>query len=342
MLRVNIDTSPLKNENAHRGVGTYTKFLIEELKTIPDIEITSAKADIVHYPFFDLFFSTLPLIKKTKTIVTIHDVIPLIFPKEYRPGKKGFLSFLKQKIALKSVQVIITDSNSSKNDIVKYLGVKPEKVQVVYLAPNPHLQPVSQTGIAKTLKEFNLPSDYILYVGDINYNKNIPQLIKTLKFLPDHVHLVCVGKNFRQQEIPEWKRIELQLALSDVTDRVHFITNLGATAENDLAALYQGSVCYVQPSLYEGFGLPVTEAMQCETPVVCTQNSSLIEVAGDAAIFTQADAESIAEGIKKVLRFTAAERKETISKGKEWVKQFSWTRTAHETAILYRQVAEIQ
>lgn len=347
MIRVAFDVSPLKNENAHRGVGAYTRFLTEELKKLPDIEVVDLKSknakmniSVVHYPYFDLFFPTLPLKLIHTSVVTIHDVIPLVLHDHYKVGKKGKLNFIRQLIALRSMNAIVTDSEASKKDIVKYLKVAEEKVHVIYLAPNPKLKSVSSEKSKEVKEKYHIDSKYVLYVGDINYNKNIPQLIKMVKFLPEEITLVCVGKNFYPHNIPEWEAIELQVALSNVEKRVIFITDLGANSENDLSALYSGAAAYVQPSLYEGFGLPITEAMQCETPVVSAKNSSLIEVGGDAVYFVEPTAEALADGVKAILNFAPFERSEMIKKAKKWVSQFSWTRTAHETAILYRQLID--
>src|SRR5258708_6502395 len=109
MLNVLIDTAPLQNANAIRGVGIYTKLLREELQKNAEVHVVGEKNepfDVIHYPYFDLFFPTLPLHRKTKTVVTIHDVIPLIFPKQYRPGKKGLFNFYRQKLALRSVDAV--------------------------------------------------------------------------------------------------------------------------------------------------------------------------------------------------------------------------------------------
>src|SRR5690606_34821650 len=109
------------------------------------------------------------------------------------PGIKGKLRFEKQKLALKTASGVITDSESSKTDIIERLGIPAEKVHVVYLAANPNLVAQKDAVIGKILKRYQLPKEYLLYVGDINYNKNIPQLIKMVKFLPENLHLVCVG-----------------------------------------------------------------------------------------------------------------------------------------------------
>lgn len=347
-INVLIDTSPLGNAHAHRGIGTYTKLLVEHLEKYRLVEVLrstqkkdhlQAKPDIVHYPYFDLFFSTLPLTHPApKQVVTIHDVIPLNFPEYYQAGVKGGLRFMKQQLALKKIDAIITDSEASKKDIEKHLGIDAHKIHVVYLAANPELQAQPPKKVAEVKAKYNLPEQYILYVGDINYNKNIPQLIKALKFLPEEIKLVAVGKNFVEADIPEWQWIQTQMAMSDVESRVKFLTNVSQISE--LAALYSGAVCYVQPSLYEGFGLPVLEAMQCQTPVVSANNSSLAEIASPDTFLTGTEAESLAEGITQVLELTKAKRQEIIKNNYQWSQKFSWDKVAKDTAKVYRAIIQ--
>lgn len=344
-LNVLIDTSPLGNAHAHRGIGMYTRLLTEHLEKEEGIAVLKPsevsktnRPDIVHYPYFDLFFSTLPFFHPAKAVVTIHDVIPLKFKQYYKPGIKGSLRYRKQRFALRKVAAIITDSEASKQDIINELGVSEQKVRVVYLAANPELQVVEEAVVKKVRTAHKLPKNYILYVGDINYNKNIPQLIKALKFLPDDLHLVLAGKHFKPQDIPEWQWIETQMALSDVTERVHFVHEFEGDANQELSALYSGATLYVQPSLAEGFGLPVLEAMQCRTPVVCSYNSSLIEVGGEHALFAEPQAEALAEKIKEVLDWSKTKREQWVREAFKWSQQFSWTRVAQETVNVYRHV----
>ncbi len=345
-IKILIDNSPTINENAIRGVGSYTKYLTEELKKNKAIELSLTqekdlefKPEIIHYPFFDLFFPTLPLIKKSKTIVTIHDVIPLIFPKYYPVGKKGSLSLIKQKIALRNVDAVITDSNNSKTDIAKYLKFPLEKIHVIYLAANPNLTVANKKTIVQVANKYQLPSKYLLYVGDINYNKNITQLIKTLKFLPEEIHLVCVGKNFYPHEIPEWQWIQAQIALSDVENRIKFLTNLNSDGYSDLSAIYAGAIAYIQPSLYEGFGLPILEAMTCQTPVICANNSSLSEIALNKAILVEeAKAEKFAEAVNNILAWTKNQRAKFIKQAANHAKKFTWSKTSKETINLYQEI----
>jgi glycosyltransferase involved in cell wall biosynthesis len=338
MLKVRIDTTPLENGSSIRGVGVYTRFLIAALRRKKDLQLVEDQkedVDLIHYPFFDLFFPTLPLLKSTPLVVTIHDVIPLLFPNYYRSGKKGKVAFYRQFLAVRKAQAIITDSEASKKDIVKYLKLPETKVHVVYLAGNPEIQKVNSKVVEETRHTLKLPQKYILYVGDINYNKNIPQLIKSLKYLPEDVHLVCVGRNFREQDIPEWHWIETQLAMSDVANRVTFINAIESNDLQTLSAIYSGAECLVQPSLYEGFGLPVLEAMQCKTPVVCAKNSSLTEVGGEHVQYVETDAESIGEGVNKVLSYSNYKRESVVKAAYDWSQQFSWQKTATETVKIY-------
>ncbi len=347
-IKVLLDTSPLVNKNANRGVGAYTRFLHQYLSNLPELKIEESffeskknnfQPDIIHYPYFDLFFNTLPinLFKKSKIVVTVHDLIPLKFPKFYQPGIKGKLKFLKQKQALKKVDAIITDSFASQNDIEQHLGIKKERINVIYLAANPVLQAADEKMVKRVKRKFALPKNYILYVGDINYNKNIPQLIKAVKYLPREIKLVCLGKNFYSQNILEWQWIETQLAMSDVKNRVKFITNVKSQMQNELAAIYTGALCYVQPSLYEGFGLPILEAMQCKTPVVSTENSSLIEVGDKYVQFTKPTAENLAEAVNKVLQWDKNKRTKKIEEAYQWSQSFSWEKTAKETLQIYQK-----
>jgi len=345
MLNVKLDISPLKNGHGGRGIGGYTRLLGAALAKKNELQLVTESGDgeavlpdLIHYPFFDLFFSTLPLVKKYPSVVTIHDVIPLMFPKQYQPGFKGTARYFKQRLALRNVKAIITDSEFSKEQIIRYLKVNPAKISVVLLAADPALERPTSAIVKKNLASFNVPETYLLYVGDINYNKNLPQLIKALKFLPAEVELVCVGANFKPQPIPEWRWLETQMALSDVADRVHFLTEVPVGQMEVLASLYAGAVAYVQPSLAEGFGLPILEAMQCQTPVVAAQTSSLPEVGGQCALYAQPEAEALAEKIKEVLGWSQVKRQAFVKTAYQWSRRFSWSKVATQTLAVYQKV----
>ena len=348
-MRILLDTTPLTNQNASRGIGAYTRNLATELEKIEEIDLRFStqsqpkkdfKPDLIHYPYFDLFFSTLPILKTKPKVVTVHDVIPLIFSEHYPAGFKGRLKLKKQKLALKTVDALITDSESSKKDIAQYLGINLDKIYVTYLAGNPAITHKTLEEVREIREKYHLPAHYLLYVGDINFNKNLPQLIKALKHLPRHVHLVFLGRAFIEQDIPEWKWITAQIALSDVSKRVHFFPRITGDADDELSAIYSGALAYVQPSLYEGFGLPVLEAMQAKTPVICANNSSLLEVGKGHCVFVEPEAEEIAQAVELIESWDTDKRKRIIQHAHAWSQTFSWQKTAQETVKVYQKVLQ--
>jgi glycosyltransferase involved in cell wall biosynthesis len=341
-MNVLIDTSPLKNQSAVRGIGRYTRELVQALRLLPTShhfftsEDKAERIQLIHYPYFDFFFATLPFLRPAKTVVTIHDTIPLIFPKHYPRGVKGTLRFLRQKIALKTVAHVITDSHNSKRDIHEHLKVPLDKITPVPLASSPDIVHQHISVVEEMRKKYSIPRKYLLYVGDINYSKNIPFLLRVMKALPA-VTLVMVGKQLKNTSIPEGKEIESLLYELNIEERVIRLTDVSDSHE--LSALYTGAHAYIQPSLYEGFGLPVLEAMQCKTLVVCSLGGSLPEIAGEAAIYFHPHKEDeCIQAIKKVLRFTPIQRNALVRKGVERAASYSWERTARETLDIYERI----
>lgn len=372
-MRIAIDNGPLTSGHSIRGIGVHTRELGEELKKLITKElqiefvdftkIDLSRYDIVHYPYFHPFFITLPFVKPAgKIVVTIHDLIPLIYPEHYPPGLKGNLRFLIQKFLLKNVDAIITISETSKKDICRFLSVQPDKVHVVYLAPRKIFKKLSRgagSGFAREIKKrYGLPERFVLYVGDVNYNKNIPALIKTCKLAK--IPLVICGK--QAQEIEEqgrgldvltgpsdWIRFLFDLPhpeLAHFEEMIgafrtgHQIVRLGFVSDRDLVAIYNLASVYCQPSLYEGFGLPVLEAFACGTPVVASKTQALVEVGGDGALYADAnDSNDIAKKILEVVNKPDI-KNILVKNGTKIVKKFSWDKTAGETLNVYRKVYE--
>lgn len=348
-LQIGLDISPLHSGHAGRGIGMYTRQLRDALSDRDNLNVQTvldaqqrrsmqSVLDLLHYPYFDLFDDTLPVWRSRPSVVTIHDVIPLEFPGAYPVGFKGTMRFWKQKFAVSGVEAVITDSEYSRRQILRFLPVGEDQVHVVPLAANPALETPSATVIESTREELRLPDNYILYVGDINYNKNIPTLITALTELPDDIHLVLVGHNFKPQPIPEWRSIQETIQDHSLDSRVTMLSNITGDANEKLSALYHGAVCYVQPSRSEGFGLPVLEAMNCETPVVTSNMGSLPEIAGKAAVQVVPTASGLAEGVNQILQCSAADRAERISVAQQHAETFSWRRTAQETVNVYQKV----
>jgi len=364
--RIAIDTGPLKTGHATRGIGIYTQNLTQKLVEmkgeLPELKIDSfdfraenwkllpcrqagktEKYDLFHYPYFDLFYTTLPIKKPAKTVVTVHDVIPLIFPDHYPPGIKGKIRFEIQRFSLRSASAVITDSENSKKDIINYLGYPSKNIYVIYLAPGDYLKPEGNQNILdEARKKYHLPKRFVLYVGDINYNKNIPGLVKACAKIK--IPLVIVGRQAVQKDIDRTHIENRDLVwLQDyhrklITDNRRLILT-GFVPQEELPAIYSLASVYCQPSFYEGFGIPVLEAMACGCPVASSNTSSLPEICGDAAlIFDPNDYNGIGRALMKVLGDSIL-RKNLINKGYEQTKKFSWGRTARETIEIYRKVA---
>lgn len=340
-IKVYFDASPLESVHAIRGVGYYTKNLLEHLHKCKEIKLVSnpREADIVHFPYFDLFFYTLKPVSGIKNVVTVFDVIPLIYPKHYPPGVKGRINLLRQKRALSRVDGVITISETSKKDIVRFLDVPSDKAHPIHLAPNEDFRLITDNKSLTTLQEkYNLPDFFVLYVGDVNYNKNIISLVKACVDID--VPLVIVGKQAAQTEFDR-----THIENRDLTELIEKYGNnpnilrLGYVSQGDLVGIYNLASVYCQPSLYEGFGLPILEAQACGTPVVCTKIQVLVEIAESSCLFVNSDSESIAGGIEELLNNNAAFR-ELAKKGLQNAKRYSWKKTTLRTIEIYKKVYE--
>ncbi len=338
-MKIAIDVSPLTSGHKVRGVGFYTKNLIEALgnkvKAVDFQTEDLTKYDIIHYSYFDLFFHTLPIRKPAKTVVTIHDVIPLVYPIHYPPGIRGKLNFYLQRLSLQSVSEIITDTETSKKDICRFLSVQPDKVHVVYLAPREIFKKVEVKKQVFVKEKYNLPDRFVLYVGDVNYNKNIPTLLSACKLAK--MPLVICGKQAKEIDGRNLNHPELTHLKNVDFDKV---LRLGFVPDEDLVAICNLATLYCQPSFYEGFGLPVLEAFASGTPVVAAKTQALVEVAGGSALFADPkSSKDMADKITKIENDKSL-RKSLISAGYERIKAFSWEKTARQTLDVYKKVYE--
>lgn len=351
-MKIAICTLPLKTGHQTRGIGYYTKNLVEKLKNKSDIEIQEfsdisevKKADVVHYPFFDLFQRTLSLDKKFPTIVTIHDVIPLVFSDHYSPGIRGSLNNFFQRISLKSVKAIITDSESSKIDIEKILGANPKKVFSVPLAISDKCLVMKNQNKIKEVKEkYQLPDKFNLFIGSVNWNKNILNLTKAS--LEAGTDIVLIGKDFSTKDGPisDWNN-KIDLNHPEMKSYKEFlekyennlkVKRLGFIPDDDKNVLISLADLLLLPSMYEGFGLPILEAQSCGTPVITSNISSMPEVAGKGALLIDPyNVEEIKEAIMKI-KDDKKLRDDLIKKGFENVKRFSWEKTIEQTLRVYR------
>lgn len=347
-MKVAIDISPLESGHKVRGVGNYVSNLRASLlKYHPEKVFVfydkkpSESVDLIHYPFFDPFFRTLPFIKKHKFVVTVHDLIPIVFPEHFPSGKKGNLIWKIQKRNLLKADRIITDSNASKADIVKYIGFHGSKIDVVYLAQSENFQKLSIINYQSSImQKFHLPPKFALYVGDVTWNKNLPNLVRAIKNLD--IPLVLVGKALGNPDYYSsnlWNT-DLSFVNKETKSDKRFM-KLGFVTDEELVELYNLAKLLIMPSIYEGFGLPVLEAMACGCPVVTSNVSSLTEIAGEAAYFV--DPESVASITKGVATvFMDESLAEKLSKaGFLQSKKFSWKKTANETVKAYEKALSV-
>lgn len=336
-LRFALVTPPLAGHSI-RGTGVYAQNLLEGFQeyiqdaVMEKVTITDnlESYDAVIYPYFDPFFLTLPLIKKIPAVVTIHDLIPLSFPSGFKPGLRGKIKWYLQKFSLKNVTAVITDSESSKRDIEKYASVSADKIKVIYLGIGREFVKIPEKKLSPLRKRMKLPDNFILHVGDVNYNKNIDGLIRAFSLVREKntsLNLILVGKGFtdKSEELDRLKSLINQLNLE------LFIHFPGRISSDELVAMYNLATVYVQPSYAEGFGLPVLEAMSCGCPVVSSVNSSLAEITDDAAISVDPqNIASIAEGITGIISNNVT-KNNLVKKGFINAGKYSWEKCIRNT-----------
>ncbi len=270
---------------------------------------------------------------RTRSIVTIHDLIYLTYPDMYKAIDRAIYDY-KFRYACKHADKIIAISESTKRDIIRYYHIPEEKIKVIYQAIQPvfyHMQ--TEEAATDIVQKYRLPQDYLLYVGAINSRKNLSGIVKALALLPADlkIPLVIVGNGHRYKE--EVLRYARQARLSD---RLILLNNLHNPLE--LQAFYQKARIFIYPSFYEGFGLPVTEALLSKVPVITSGCSSLPEAGGDAAYYIRPeDPEEIAEAIRKVLTDTECRRK-MIEKGYAFAhRQFNAEKLTEQIHTLYQE-----
>lgn len=340
-MKVFLDSNPTLPDHAARGMGRYAHELKEALKKDKDVKLVDQKdtADIIHYPYFDLFFLTLPKRGSTPVVVTVHDTHPLIYPEDFPAGIRGNIKLKIQKKRLGLADAVITNTETTKKDVVRFLDISPDKIFVTHFAPNKKYTKLKIAVGArvnfklKIQKRYDLPEHFMLYVGDINYNKNIPGLLHAFSLVIHRsptTNLVLVGKAF-QGSSTEAKNILQLIEQLHLDERVNI---LGFVPDDDLVKIYNLAQVYCQPSFYEGFGFPVLEALACGCPVVAGKTQALVEIAEGMATFADPKKpESLAEALNLVLS-----GKNPVPVVENINKKFSWEKTAQQTVEVYREV----
>ena len=358
-MKVAIDSGPLRGGDSFRGIGMYTREYIEALKKIEksDSKNFSLKVidfsandlsgfDILHYPTFHPHFLTLPFDlwlpgkNKPKIVVTIHDLIRLIYPDAYPPGLRGKMKFEVQKFLLRFVDAILTISETSKKDIVRFLPVEPDKVFNISGAGRSVYKPTHDLDTLNRISlKYSLPRKFVLYVGDVNYNKNIMVLAEACEKVK--IPLVIVGKQAVSTNVnfDHTENIPFRKFLDKYQDDA-LVMRLGFVPDEDLKVIYSLATLYCQPALYEGFGMIVLEAFACETPVLIAKTQALVEISGDAAM--TADPKSPDDFANKIVKLInlSSERIKLVRNGTARLKDFSWDKTAELALGVYKQVLD--
>jgi glycosyltransferase involved in cell wall biosynthesis len=303
------------------------------MQTLAPRLLRQLQPDVAHFTN-----GMVPVAPGVPVVVTIHDMSLTLYP-EYHPLRRVLLNRPLVDIAARRADAIITVSESARQDIVRLYGLAPERVHVVHEAAAPAFRRVHDVAQLERVKQrYGLADRFILYVGTIEPRKNLPRLIEGFarrRQSGDLPHqLVCVGPyGWLSRDIQ--RRIE-RLRIADA------VAFAGYVPFDDLASVYNLAEMFVFPSIYEGFGLPVIEAMACGTPVITGHVPALAEVAGGAVEHVdRLDAESLGEAMVRLAR--CRDRREELARlGLERSKAFSWKRAAHETLNVYRTAASLQ
>ncbi|MCB4792729.1 MAG: glycosyltransferase family 4 protein [Elusimicrobia bacterium] len=357
-MKIGIDARMIDNS----GIGTYIKLLLKHIKDfdkneyllfgdpaklnhfgIKTIEakfpiysiteqlklpgmIENSKVDIFHEPHYNI-----PYFYSGKMVVSIHDLIHILFPQFLSSRAAYYYAKFFLASACEKSQRIMTISENTKNDIIKHFRVEPSKIKVIYIGINPVFKPSLE--LAKEVRE--KIGKYILYVGALRPHKNVHTLVEAfnrLKKKNEISHkLVLVGNGKKDYIV----KIQKMIAAYSIENSVLMPEVLN---QEELRKYYCGADVFVFPSLYEGFGLPPLEAMASGCPVITSNSSSMPEVVGDAGIMTDAqDIDRLSNAIYKVISDEGL-RKKMIEKGIARSKIFSYEKTVRETVNIYNDV----
>ncbi len=353
-MRIGIDTQSTLGRKT--GIGLYTANLLRALRRVAPqheyVELSwgrteelrtdqrlrwqqwelprrarAVRPDVLHVPGFDA-----PLWKPCPVILTVHDLIGLLFPANLPPVSRFYWSRWLPR-TIRWADQVIADSEHTRRDLVQLLGIPAERIEVVYLGVDETLRPLKeQAALEAVRQEYGLPPAIILYVGTIEPRKGLDTLIAAYAASAAEIphDLVITGKKGWYTE-PLFRQVEA-LGLGQ---RVRFTDYV---ADEDLPGLYNLADLFVYPSRYEGFGLPPLEAMACGVPVVSSNAASLPEVVGNAALLVPPDdAEALAAAIRRVLDDEALQA-EMRARGLERAKRFTWEETARRTAEIYERM----
>ena len=295
-------------------------------------ELRKKPVDVLHVQF------TAPPFCPCPVVVSVHDLSFEHLPSTFNRRSRTQLRLTVRRSVRKAARVL-TLSDHTRNDVVETYSIDPHRVETIPIAASPHFGPVSDEKELQRVRHiYGIDSDYILSVGSIQPRKNLIRLIRAYKLLRNNrsmaklPKLVLVGKR-------AWLYDETLRALEEIGLKENVVLT-GYVPESDLSPLYSGALCLVYPSFFEGFGLPPLEAMQCGTPVIIGNKTSLPEVVGDAAIAVDPfDLHAIARAIEDMITNPAL-RDELRVKGFARAKTFDWEETARRTLNVYEHVVK--
>lgn len=265
-----------------------------------------------------------------KSIVTIHDLIFRLLPETFGLADRIILT-KKTRYACKHADCVVAVSECTKRDIIRLYGTPAEKIKVVYQSINEIFrQPLSEERLMEIRKQLNLPEKYILCVGTIEQRKNQATAVKALKYLPEDYHIVLVGKRTKYA-----KEVDEVIAQNNLAERVQIIRGL---SNIELPALYQMASTFVLMSRYEGFGIPIAEALASGVPVVAATGSCLEEAGGPDSIYLSPDdAKGVADAVLRIASDDAL-RTRMMEKGKEYSLKFTDEEQAKNMLAIYRSL----
>jgi len=310
----------------------YGLMSFSDILHLPKI-LRERKIDIYYVPYY----ITSPFHKGYKVIITIFDLIHFFYPRlKMSLGRKAFHFFsFMPRLVFKRADRIITISISTSRDLVKKFRISPKKVRLIYMGVAESFHMIDQKKSKRFIEDkYKIKKPYILYVGRNEPHKNIKAIVLAYRLLPKNIiseyNLVFVGKQEERYE----ESIKELIEKYNLSNNIIFT---GYVEESDLSYIYSAASVFVFPSFYEGFGLPILEAMKCGVPVVSSNTSSLPEVGGDAVLYAEPyDVAKISDHIKNILENREL-KNGMIKKGLDQVKKFTWFKAANNLLQCFKE-----
>ncbi len=321
---------PAAQENVERVATAVSPFSLSQQWHIPRL-LRQLNATVYHSAYY-----LMPYRPGVPTLLTLYDLIPEQFP-QLVSLQARLLTRLATRLALRAGDHFLAISEATRQDFLSYYPLAPAEITAVPLAADEQFKPQSETAVAAVRQKLKLPEQYVLYLGINKPHKNLEQLVAAwatvTSKLPETPLLLIAGAWDER-----YGGVKTAVAHHNLSEKVHF---LGRVPDADLPALYSGAALFVFPSLVEGFGLPVLEAMACGTAVACSHTSSLPEVGGEAvAYFDPTNSQEIASVLIALLQ-DKEKREGLAKKGLLQAAQFSWEETAAATLTHYRTLAKL-